>query len=354
MPTPTERLFDEILSDALDVLRLSAAERAKVVRRLKQMERKLIAKLAEEDIEKVTLANVKKVLRKTAKIIKEHYALIQAELDLPTLAAGIAEITSHSIQLVLGPVAEKLPIPRYYASVASNVLIEGAPSSEWWQAQEADTRFKFANQVRAGLVAQETNQQIINRIVGTSDQAGIMETARRNAASLVQTSVQAVANDARRTTFEANDDVITAIQQVSTLDGHTTLICIAYSGKKWRLKDKKPIGHNLPFKKGTPRHFNCRSVEIPVTKTFAELGIDVPEPKGTTRASDIGQIDVNTDFNDFLKRRGVSYQDRVLGPGRADLWRAGKITLRDLVNGEGNPVSLERLREIARRKGARR
>jgi hypothetical protein len=54
-----------------------------------------------------------------------------------------------------------------------------------------------------------------------------------------------------------------------------------------------------------------------------------------------------------LKRKGVEYQNEVLGVGRADLWRAGKITLRDLVSGSGNPLTLDQLRaKVAKRKGA--
>jgi hypothetical protein len=349
---PTNKLFDEILSGALDILRLSAAARARTVRRLQRMARELIGKLSEEHIEASTIANVQKVLKLTDAIIKEHYAAVQLELDLPAIAEIVAKATSYSLEFVLGPIADRLPPANYLKSVASNVLIEGAPSADWWRAQEIDTQFKFANAVRAGLSASETNQQIISRIVGNAETPGIMDTARRNAASLVQTSVQAVANDARRNTFEANSHVIAAIQQVSTLDSHTSLVCIAYSEKQFSLPDYKPIGHKLPYKNGCPRHFNCRSVEVPITKSFKELGVDIPEPPGTTRASADGQLTISTSFDDFLKRKGQAFQDEVLGVGRADLWRAGKITLRDLVNGDGNPLSLEALRaKVARKRG---
>jgi hypothetical protein len=46
------------------------------------------------------------------------------------------------------------------------VLIQGAPSAEWWSRQSLDTSFKFSNAVRQGLAQSETNQQIIARIIG--------------------------------------------------------------------------------------------------------------------------------------------------------------------------------------------
>jgi hypothetical protein len=190
----------------------------------------------------------------------------------------------------------------------------------------------------------ETNQQIIKRIVGSPSVPGIMDTARANAASLVQTSVQTVANDARLATFKENSDLIKGVKQISTLDSHTSLICIAYSGGEWDL-DGNPInGTTLPFNGGPPRHFNCRSVLVPITKTFRELGIPIDEPQPTTRASTDGPVSAKTTFDDFLKRKGQAFQDEVLGKGRADLWRTGKMTLSQLVNGEGNPLTLEELR----------
>jgi hypothetical protein len=179
--------------------------------------------------------------------------------------------------------------------------------------------------------------------VGKDGQPGIMETARRNAATLVQTSVQAVANDARRNTFQANTDVISGIQQVSTLDSHTSITCISYSGEKWDL-EYKPLGpKKLPYNNGCPRHMNCRSLEVPITKSFKELGLKLKDPAFTTRASDEGQIDADISFDKFLKRKGKAYQDGMLGKGRADLWRAKKITLKDLVDANGRPLTLAEL-----------
>jgi hypothetical protein len=49
-------------------------------------------------------------------------------------------------------------------------------------------------------------------------------------------------------------------------------------------------------------------------------------------------------FEQFLNRQPPAFADKVLGKGRAALWRAGKITLRDLVSGTGRPLTLEELR----------
>lgn len=353
MEEELQNLFDELLHDSLEILRLSAGERNKVLAQLLKMEKELKALLEEQDFENFSKADLKKVLGNANAIIAEYYTEISGSADLVGIARYAAKSTAMALEVSLGRDGVRAPKPDYFKSVRSNVMIEGAPSAEWWKSQNADTQFKFARQVRAGLSAGETNQQIIQRIVGKQGVPGVMDTVRRNAASLVQTSVQAVANDARRKTYLANDDIVKGIQQVSTLDSHTSLTCVAYSGCQWDL-EFKPIGKKkLPYNGGTPRHFSCRSVEIPITKTFKEMGIDAPEPKPTTRASDEGQIAADITFEGFLNRKTKAYQDEMLGDGRAELWRAGKITLRDLVNGNGRPRTLQELLELVKKREAR-
>lgn len=339
-----QELFDRILSQQLNIFRLSARKQVETVKRLDAMAKELVRQLQEAELERITKREVNKVLANSRRIVNEYYVSVQEQLEFKETSQLVAERTAESVKVVLGIESVAIPTTQYFNSLASNVLIQGSPAADWWSKQADDTAFRFAAQVRQGLANAETNQQIISRIVGTRTVPGVMETARRNAASLVQTSVQAVANDARRKTFEANQDVIKGIRQVSTLDSHTSIVCIAYSGKEWDMKYKPINGNTLPYNGGTPRHFNCRSVEIPITKTFRELGIDIDEPEETTRASTDGQIDAKTTFGDFLKRKGKAWQDDVLGKGRADLWRSGKLTLRDLVDGRGRPLTLDQLK----------
>ena len=189
----------------------------------------------------------------------------------------------------------------------------------------------------------QTVSQIAARVSGTTTTAGVMDTARAGARVLVHSSVMSVANAARLATYKENDDAIKGYEQLSTLDGHTTDICIAYSGAQWDL-DFKPInGTTLPFNGGCPRHWGCRSIIVPILKTFKELGIDIPEPPVGTRASNFGEVPADMSFDAFLRRRTKEQQDEQLGSGRAQLWRDGKITLRQLLDMKGNPLTLAQL-----------
>lgn len=342
-------LFDLILSGQLDVFRLAARKRAEILRRLARMEKELVDKLASGNLKRGQKRNFARFLKEADEIIKRHYSQALLELDLPQISETIAQVTANDLSIVLGPLAPdiKLPTADFHAAVASEAMTNGVPQAEWWARQAVSTQQAFAAALRQGLASNETNQQLIKRVAGDKGVGGVLNLARHQTAALVQTGVSSVANTARLATFRNNSDIVLGVRQVSTLDSHTSDICIAYSGQAWDL-DGKPIrGSTLAFNGGPPRHFNCRSVLVPILKTFRQLGLDVDELKATTRASDEGQIAANTTFDAFLKRKSQGYQDEVLGVGRADLWRAGKITLRDLVSGDGRPLTLRELRRKA-------
>lgn len=228
------------------------------------------------------------------------------------------------------------PSDAVLGALIKNTLIEGAPSAAWWNRQSMDTAFRFSNAVRQGIAQGETSEQIFRKVRDVTDLAG------RNSRALIQTSIMQVASDARMSLIDANTAIYTGYRQLSTLDGHTTPQCIARSGLVWNL-EKQPIGHDLPFKQ-PPIHWGCRSVMMGVLRSFKDLGINAKEPTGMTRSSSEGQIARGTSFDDFLSRRTASQQNDQLGEGRAQLWRDGKLTLRQLVDNNGNPLSLEQLR----------
>jgi hypothetical protein len=173
---------------------------------------------------------------------------------------------------------------------------------------------------------------------------GVMPLARKNAAAIVQMSMATVAAEARRATFQANRDITNGIIQISTLDGNTSLTCVAYSGAQWD-NDYEPInGNDLPYSGGVPRHWGCRSSEIALMKSLREIGIDMNEPDPGMRASSEGPISAKTTFADYLKLKGADYQNEVLGPGRAAMFRDGKLSPRDLVSAAGQPLKLSDLR----------
>lgn len=342
-----DNLADELIAHQLDVLRFEAGLRTRVFALLERLQKELVQKLKSEDLTEFTKARTTALLRDTSQLIDEYYTRITADVNaqLNGLVPVEARATKEVFETVIISMQAQLPTKAFMERLVSNSMIFGSPSAEWWMKQSQDTAFQFANAVRQGLAQGETTSQIVNRITGTDTISGVMEVSKKNARSLVQTSVQTVANEARFETFRQNKDIIRGVQQLSTLDGRTTDICIAYSGAEWDLSGKPLRGTRLAFNGGPPRHWNCRSVLVPLTRTFKELGLDIPEPEPRERASADGPVAASTTFDAFLTRRGTAFQDEVLGPGRAELWRSGTITLSQLLDLKGNPLTLRQLRD---------
>ena len=138
--------------------------------------------------------------------------------------------------------------------------------------------------------------------------------------------------------------MVKAVQQISTLDSRTSDICVAYSGLTWDLNGE-PIDHEKAFNGGPPHHPRCRSRLNAVTKSFRELGIDRDELPPGKRASLNGEVPADITFDAFLKRKSQAFQNELLGPGKAELWREGRISLTDLVDQTGRPLTLNELRQ---------
>ncbi|RFP19183.1 hypothetical protein [Duganella sp. BJB475] len=373
-----EWLLEALLGNGIKMLRVEAEIKAKVLALLILMQKDLVGALANAgELSEMGKAAKATVLRESNALIADYYGRAQLQVDL----YGIAEVESLGVKKALASVIERaagpagaevrlgigIPSEGYLRKLASDVLIQGAPSKQWWLRQQLDTQFKVANEIRIGAAQGETNAQIIKRIVGQEVTVkpavptakgpapapeivpgvpGVMPLARKNAAAIVQTSMATVSAAARRATLELNKDITNGIMQVSTLDSHTSDVCIAYSGACWDW-DYQPInGNDLPWNGGVPRHWNCRSIEIAIMKTLRQMGIDMDEPDPGSRASARGQISAKTTFGDFLKMMGPAYQDETLGKGRAELFRAGKLTPRDLVNMDGRPMKLSELKEL--------
>lgn len=370
MTPKDQQIAEALLSRSIALMRFTAGERANVLRILRTMEEELIELLvySGKPLTAIGREDKARLLKQAQESIERLYG--EASDRMATTLAEVGRIEAAAIVAGLekafqAMVEPSMPTEAKLKRLADNTLIDGAPSADWWKRQAGDTVFRFKGAVQQGLAQGETNAQIIQRVRGTASgltmidgkrvqnyTGGIMQATRANVAALVQTSVQTVANAARHDTFMANDDIIKGLRQLSTLDSHTTPICVAYSGAEWKMDEERtPVAPNkLPFispkgaATGTPRHWNCRSLMVPVTRTFKELGIDLPEFPGTTRSASGGPVAADMTFDAFLKRKGDAYADDLLGPGRAQLWRDKKITLTQLLDQSGRPLTLKELK----------
>lgn len=275
---------------------------------------------------------------------------LAAIIKLPTPDMGdLAQLEAQFVVSSMAKVSVEaaLPAASVLTSIANTALIEGATIGQWFARLTQSMRFDLSRAIKLGVSLGETNAQIAKRIVGAAGNKGseVIPRGRRDAMAITRTGVQTVSNEARLATYSENEDIIKGLQWVSTLDSRTTVICAARSGKVWTLPGYKPKGHDIPWNGGPPAHWSCRSTVIPVLKTWREMGIDKDELPASTRASMDGQVASDLTFDAFLRGKPDSFADEMLGKGRAKLWRDGKITLSELLNSQGQAITLTELRE---------
>lgn len=336
-----DELADAVTARTITLARYDASLRRDVLKLLRAVEKDILAALPAITSE-TRKARLNKQLAEVRAIISSGYSeIIQLTDQGLTELAGIeAKWQRTAVNRAIGvDIASAMPSAEQLAAIASNTLIQGAPSADWWGRQSADLQFQFVSAVRLGLAQGETNAQITKRVMQA------MEVSRRNATTLVRTSVQAVAIAARDASMQANSDVIKGKVSIATLDGRTTPVCAAYSGTTYTLENEPIPPTKLPYL-AIPRHFSCRSVWSPITKSFRDLGLDIDDFTPSTRASMDGQVPASTTFAEFLERKGEAWQDEFLGKGKAKLWRDGKITLSDLIDATGRELTLSELRAL--------
>ncbi|KKC39515.1 hypothetical protein WH87_04795 [Devosia epidermidihirudinis] len=351
-------IADLFTGHAVDLLRVEAGQRRKVRTFLAKLERDIVAQLAAIDpTEPVRAAYRQKrletLLEQVKETIRASYRRTSTEMigELRELAEIEGAFVAGAINKGVGfHLATANFTRQQLVSLVGSVLVHGAPVAEWWSRQAGDTLQRFTDQMRMGMALGETSQQLIQRIRGGTRNGelitGFMDISKRHADSLVRSATMAVANDAREATYQANADILNAIVWTSTLDNRTSVQCQVRDGLRYTL-DHQPIGHDVPWGPGPGNlHWGCRSTSRPETKSWREMGFDIDDLSLATRVSIDGQVAGDSKFEDWLAKRSRVEQDNALGKGRADLWRDGKISYRDLLDQNGRELNLEQLRDI--------
>lgn len=337
-----EVIFDELIQINLDLARLDATIRRKVLRLLRAMQKELISSIGNDSLTEWGLVRKRQQLRETKEIITKYFNNISAVTLNQTQSIPQIAATSASQALAVsvgsgvgGAVAGLIPTTNFLDTLAKNALIEGATQGDWWKKQSVDMIFRFEQAINLGLINAETNQQIIKRVLS------IDGVTIKNAEKLVRTTVLGISNQARQKSFEQNESVIAAYVHTSVLDNRTCVQCAPRDGLEWTV-NHQPIGHDIPWRI-PPIHTNCRCSLYARTKTFRELGVDLDEIGDDERSSMEGMV-TDKSFGNFMDRKGKAFTENALGKGRADLYRSGVITLEQLIDGNGNLVSVKALR----------
>lgn len=191
---------------------------------------------------------------------------------------------------------------------------------------------QIVQQIRDGVVLGQTIDQVASSITS------LAPVQKRQAATLARTITNRVSIKARETTMRANADVVDSYKWVATLDSRTSLICAGRDGQIYKDIDKNPK---------PPAHFNCRSTITYVVKPQFDLGADIEgERPAIGPNGEVTQVSAETNYQKWLRRQPKAFQDEVLGAGKADLFRKGRVSLDRFVDENGRELTLAELRVL--------
>lgn len=363
-----EYIRDAFIKRGTRITRTEAALIQRAADMLETLSGELSATLASINLERGTsaakLARLEKLKTKIDKIISGTYSELDDYADANGLSLAQNEIAwlAQTINGALGIEIVEISINKtLIKQLATDVMIQGAPSSSWWYKQGKDLSHKFMSEMRMGIMQGEGLGELTRRVRGRQENKfadGLISyssSATRNAEALIRTSAMTVLNATRDEIYQQNEDLIKGIQSLATLDLRTTPVCRAYDGALYDLDYNPIMGTKLPYL-ATPRHWSCRSLHIPLLYSFAELakryggntkiGRKLDKMNESTRSSLDGQISDKITYGDWLrtydKNDPAGVKD-MLGASRYELWKSGKYDLADFINSKVNQIPLEDL-----------
>jgi SPP1 gp7 family putative phage head morphogenesis protein len=398
MATANELLFDRMTAHAIWLERYKARLVRELLDKLnaanddtrEQLERRINTILNNGGYESAaeTEKRISELMRMLAGVRTDAYTAAVAVLDreLHKLATYEAEWQTKTLEDVI-PIELKLsePTQELLEAAVFEKPFNGAVLKDWADGMAPADLDRIERAVKAGVIDGQTTEQIVRTIMGTAraDGAdGLLEVSRRGLEAVARTAAAHVTERAREAVYSANDDIVSQERWTSVLDGRTTLICISRDGKLFEVGEgPRP-----------PAHWRCRSIRVPVidgirlignrptitdARTRRERDVDFRAeanalagdrwadmtPAQRERAiakrrqawvdANIGGVPKETTYATWLKRQSADFQDEVLGPTRAKLFRDGGLTLDRFVDPTGHEYTLDQLRAMDARAFAR-
>lgn len=359
--TANAALQDRAIDRAVDLRRYANGVLLRMIATLNRSDARLAAELAEALLrlpaESFTVERLEALLASVRETNRAAYAAVfdALEADLRELSRLESAAEASRLRAVVPPAIQlRFPI----AAVAWEQVYAAALARPFqgrllrdWATNLGESRMRMIrNAVRAGYVEGQTASDIIRAIRGTRALRyadGLLARPRRELATVVQTALSHTAQLARTHSYAANADLIKAIRWVSTLDSRTSPMCQIRDGLMYSAATPhRPLGHKVPWGDGPGRlHFNCRSVSVPVLKSWRELGIDADEMTPSTRASMGGQVPADLTFGAWLRGQSAARQDEILGATRGAMLRDGRLTLDRFFDDKGRWLTLAQLED---------
>ncbi|MBM2883920.1 hypothetical protein JFK97_05910 [Chromobacterium phragmitis] len=316
------RLRDDILDNQMDVIRYESEAAQEQRERVKQAIEAIVALVALRNPWAVTMLYARQ--RRMEALLADMGTQVRAAYgamarDALTDSGDLADIQVAAMNHALGRVmndGDQRRQPRRPVVDAADIVLFGASLKAWFDRQAQDLIWRVRTALQNALARDGSLE------VAVAALQGLQGSAEANADALIRSFVGQVAATAAMQTYRANPDVVTGLVQVSVMDSRTSAICRRYNGATWDLDGSPILGNQLPFDGGTPRHWGCRSIILPLVN---------------------GEMPSDTTFEDWLNSRSEERQRDILR-GRYGLWRRGALSPADALDQRGNPITIDEIR----------
>ena len=192
-------------------------------------------------------------------------------------------------------------LPAEALEALTGIAGNGAPLGELLQPLGAEVSAGVAETLKEGIAVGRSPRVIASKI---RDRAGMGLT---RALRISRTEMLRAFREGTRATYQQNPVTVRGYRRVAAKDADTCMACIALDGKRYA------VGQPLD------EHVNGRCALVPITPTYRELGIPVDEAPFRVES---GQ--------DWFMGQSAGTQRGMMGPGKYDAWRSGKVSLDDM------------------------
>lgn len=399
MPNANEEFFDRSVRRAIGIERLKGSLAKQVLEVLKkteadlelQLRRRLDAiRIRGEDAGPVRTKRIQQLLAAITISRRATFKKIQETTKQTMIDLAKDEVEWQGMVL-----QQTVPIDVDFTTPSVGTLraaaisrpFRGAILSDWFKSLAVTDRKRFTDAVRLGIVQGETTDQIVRRVHGNENP--VFRRSRKDAETVVLTALNHITNKARDVFYNENNHLISGLRWTAVLDGRTTPICRSRDGKVAPTQGNEvPVGLPRLDPPGArpPAHHRCRSVMVPVidgikiigtrptitdsrTRRVREISfrklarkeagdarwLKMNEAERTRRIKrvrtdwakqNIGQVEGEITYEQWLRRQPAGFQDDVLGVTKGKLFRRGKLPLDKFVDKQtGREFTIKELRK---------
>lgn len=301
--------LSEHIERGLMLIRLSNGLSRSVARDIEQLGRDIRTSMASDP----GSANTK--AQKIQAMVIQRFADISGRVngDLTKLVGLEAEFTRRVMELA------QAPSPEAIARAASAMLMQGVPVAEHFR-----TTGQAVAQQAGGVVRRAVTATGGESVAMRAELRNVVVRAQQRTRALVDGGVHAAATAGRLAALE-NSGVKT-VRWHAVLDPRVCGNCGLRHSRVYQIPSRKPVGHSVPMVHTPPFHPFCRCILLPM-RTLPGA-VDKADPDR---------------FEHWLETQSPEKQNAILGKGRADLYRAGKITLQELIGQRGLIMTMKEL-----------